>query len=149
MSGIRVEADRTVDAPPETVYRFLADYKVKHPSILPPESFVGYTVEEGGNGAGTVFSMRVRAGGRERPYRMRVSEPEPGRILQEQDIGSSLATTFTLLPVDGNAHTNVKIVTQWQGGSGIGGFMERTFAPMAMRRIYRRELDNLAAAIKS
>jgi uncharacterized protein YndB with AHSA1/START domain len=146
---IHVEASRTVDAPPDEVYQFLVDYRTKHPSILPRASFVGYTVEEGGTGAGTVISFRVRAGGRERPYRMRISEPEPGRILQEQDTMSSLVTSFTLTPVAGNAQTNVTIETQWQGGSGIGGFMERTFAPMAMRRIYANELDLLAAAVKS
>lgn len=149
MSRIRVEASRVVDASPETVYQFLADYQVKHPSILPRESFVGYTVEEGGTGAGTVVSFRIRAGGRERSYRMRVSEPEPGRVLQEQDMDSSLVTRFTLTPADGNVRTNVSIVTQWQGGSGFGGFMERTFAPMAMRGIYTKELDRLAEAMKT
>lgn len=149
MSGIHVEASRVVDAPTEKVYQFLADYRVSHPSILPPESFVGYHVEEGGTGAGTVISIRIRAGGRERAYRMRVSEPEPGRVLQEQDTASSLVTQFILTPADGSAHTNVSIVTEWQGGSGIGGFFERAFAPMAMRRIYLRELDLLAEAVKA
>lgn len=148
MSGIRVEAKRTVDASPAAVYQFLTDYREKHPSILPPESFVGYTLEEGGTGAGTVISFRIRAGGRERPYRMRVSEPEPGRILQEQDMDSSLITRFTLTPADGNARTTVNIVTEWQGGRGFGGLMERTFAPMAMRGIYTKELDRLAEAVK-
>lgn len=148
MSGIRVEASRVVDAPAEVVYRFLADYRERHPSILPPRSFVGYKVEEGGNGAGTVISFRIRAGGRERPYRMRVSEPEPGQMLREQDTASSLATTFTVTPVAGNTQTMLSIQTQWSGGSGIGGFFERTFAPMAMRRIFRQELELLANAVK-
>jgi hypothetical protein len=148
MSGIRVEASRVVDAPAEVVYRFLADYRERHPSILPPGSFVGYKVEEGGNGAGTVISFRIRAGGRERPYRMRVSEPERGHMLREQDTASSLATTFTMTPVAGNTQTRLSIQTQWDGGSGIGGFFERTFAPMAMRRIFRQELELLANAVK-
>lgn len=146
---IRVVASRIVDAPIEAVYQFLQDYQVTHPSILPSESFIGYRVEEGGTGAGTVTSFRMRAGGRERPYRLRVSEPEPGRVLREQDMDSSLVTRFILTAMDGNTRTNVSIITQWQGGSGIGGFFERTFAPRATRGVYNRELDRLAAAVKA
>ena len=148
MSRIHVEASRIVDAPADAVYQFLRDYRERHPSILPPESFLGYTVEAGGVGADTVVSFRIRAGGRERFYRMHISEPDPGRVLQEQDTESSLTTTFTMTPVEGDARTNVRIATWWQGGGGIGGFFERTFAPTALRGIYSRELDRLAAALK-
>jgi polyketide cyclase/dehydrase/lipid transport protein len=147
MSNIQVEASRTIDAPAEIVYQFFKDYRERHPSILPP-AFHDYGVEEGGDGAGTVFHVNVRAGGRDRAYRMRVSEPNPGHVLQEKDIATSLTTTFTVTPVDGGARANVRIATQWSGASGIGGFMERTFAPGVMRRIYTEELDRLAAAVK-
>ena len=149
MSGIHAESSRIIDAPAEAVYQILHDYRVKHPSILPPESFIDYGVEEGGDGAGTVFSVRVRAGGQTRPYRMRVSEPEPGRVIQERDFATALVTTFTITPTDGDARSTVTIASDWQSGNGIVGFLERTFAPIALRGIYVRELDRLAAAVQA
>lgn len=145
MSTIHAEAERTVDAPPDRVYAFLADYRASHPGILPKQHFLDYHVEEGGIGAGTVIRFRIKAGGRERGYRMKVSEPTPGRVLREDDTGSTLSTTFTVTPIDGGRSSGVRIVTEWQGGKGIGGFMERTFAPGALRRIYGQELDLLQA----
>ena len=145
MSEIHVEASRTLAAPAEEVYGLLQDYQKRHPSILPP-AFHDYGVEEGGEGAGTVFHVNVRAGGRTIHYHMRVSEPNPGRVIQETDIATSLTTTFTVTPVDENRST-LRIATQWTGGSGIGGFMERTFAPGVMRRLYNEELDRISAAV--
>jgi polyketide cyclase/dehydrase/lipid transport protein len=147
MSRIQVEAERVIAAPADAIYALLADYRQGHPSILPPENFVDYRVEEGGRGAGTIASFRVRAGGRERGYRIQVSEPTPGGILVERDLNSSLVTTFSLVPVSGGQQTRIRIRTEWQGGRGVGGFFERTFAPMAMRRIYTHELDLLTAAV--
>ena len=147
MSQIHVEASRVVDASPQDVYALFADYRTRHPQILPPQNFVDYRVEEGGQGAGTIASFRVRAGGRERPYRMQVSEPEQGRVIQERDTTSSLVTTFTFDPEAGGKQTRVTIATEWEGAGGIGGFFERTFAPSAMRRIYDDELNRLAAAV--
>jgi hypothetical protein len=148
MSRIRVAAERVVNAPADDVYAVFADYRVRHPRILPPESFVGYEVLEGGQGAGTLARVRVRAGGREREYMLRVSEPTRGGLLIERDQNSSLETTFSLVPVLGGQQTRVTIATEWQGGKGVGGFMERTFAPLAMRRIYNKELDRLEAELR-
>ena len=39
----------------------------------------------------------------------------------------------------------VRISTNWDGATGIGGFFERTFAPRAMHRIYLDELERLNA----
>lgn len=147
MGTIHVEAEQAVDAPADRIYAFLADYRASHPGILPKEHFLDYHVEEGGMGAGTVVSFRFKAGGRERAYRMKVSEPTPGRVLREDDTGSTLVTTFTVTPIDGGRASNVRIVSEWQGGKGIGGFMERTFAPGALRRIYGQELDLLQAEL--
>jgi Polyketide cyclase / dehydrase and lipid transport len=147
MSQIHVEAARVVDARPEDVYAFLSDYRTNHPRILPPEHFLDYRVEEGGKGAGTVVTFRLRAGGRERPYRMRVSEPEPGRTLVENDANSSLVTSFVVAPESGGQQSRVRITTEWAGSGGIGGFFERTFAPGAIRRIYDDELNRLASAV--
>jgi uncharacterized protein YndB with AHSA1/START domain len=141
MAKVEASADRTIDAPAERVYGYLADMR-QHPHFLPP-AFSDFQVEEGGVGEGTVTRFAVTAGGRTRTYRMLVTEPVPGRTLLESDAGSSLVTTFNVEPRDGKSL--VRIHTSWDGASGIGGFFERTFAPKAMRRIYLDELDRLNA----
>jgi uncharacterized protein YndB with AHSA1/START domain len=141
MAKVNASAERTIDAPAERVYGYLADMH-KHSQFLPPE-FSDFKVEEGGVGEGSVTSFAVTAGGRTRNYRMRVTEPVPGRTLVESDANSSLVTTFNVEPQDGKSL--VRIHTSWDGAGGIGGFFERTFAPKAMRRIYLDELDRLNA----
>ena len=141
MAKVEATAEREIDAPADQVYGYLADMH-KHPHFLPP-AFSDFQVEEGGVGQGTVTRFAVTAGGRTRNYRMRVSEPEPGRTLVESDANSSLVTTFNVEPRGGRSL--VRISTSWDGAGGIGGFFERTFAPGAMRKIYLDELDRLNA----
>jgi len=147
MSRVVASAERVLDAPASEIYSVLVDYRGGHREILPP-NFVGYHVLEGGTGTGTVVSFKVRAGGRERPMTVRVSEAIPGSVLVESDTNSSLVTTFSLTPQDDGKRTLVNFRTEWQGSAGIGGFFERTFAPLALRPIYNQELDNLAALLK-
>jgi Polyketide cyclase / dehydrase and lipid transport len=142
MGTIEVSAERPVAASADAVYGWLADYVDHHQRFL-PAAFSGYSVESGGVGAGTIVSFSVTAGGRTRPYRMTVSEPEPGRVLKETDGGSSLVTTFTVTPV-GEAST-VRIITTWQGAGGIGGFFERRFAPKVLERLYVEEIERIDA----
>jgi len=142
MGTITVSAERTVDAPAATVYHLIADMREHHPHFLPP-AFSGFQVESGGVGDGTVTRFTVTAGGRARQYRMRVAEPEPGRVLTESDTASSLVTTTTVTPQ--GSTSLVRITTTWDGAGGIGGFFERLFAPRAMRGIYTDELDRLDA----
>jgi uncharacterized protein YndB with AHSA1/START domain len=141
MAKVVASAERSIDAPANEVYSYLADMHL-HQRFLPP-AFSDFQVEQGGVGEGTVTRFAVTAGGRTRNYRMRVTEPEPGRTLVESDANSSLVTTFNVEPRDGKSL--VRIHTSWDGASGIGGFFERTFAPKAMRRIYLDELDRLNA----
>lgn len=131
-----------MDAPAETVYRYLADMRGHHPRFLPP-AFSDFQVESGGVGAGTVTRFKMTAGGRTREYRMKVAEPEPGRILTESDMNSSAVTTFTVSPRDGASL--VQISTAWDGAGGIGGLFERMFAPRVLRAIYADELKRLDA----
>ena len=138
MARIVVCAERVVDAPADAVYRYVADMRDHHPRFLPP-AFSDFRVESGGVGAGTITRFTVTAGGRTREYRMRVDEPEPGRILTESDTRSSLVTTTTVSPRDGASL--VQISTAWDGAGGIGGVFERMFAPRLMRAIYADELS--------
>ena len=142
MAKIVVSAERTVEAPADAVYRYVADMREHHPRYL-PAAFSDVQVESGGTGAGTVTRFKVTAGGRTREYRMRVDEPEPGRVLTESDTGSSLVTTTTVSPQGGASL--VQISTSWNGADGIGGFFEKMFAPRAMRAIYTDELERLDA----
>jgi uncharacterized protein YndB with AHSA1/START domain len=144
MGKVEASAERTIDAPVGQVYGYLADMR-QHPRFLPP-AFSDFQVEEGGVGAGSVTRFAVTAGGRTRSYRMRVTEPEPGRVLVESDTNSSLVTTFNVEPRDGKSL--VRISTSWDGAGGIGGFFERTFAPRAMHRIYLDELERLNAYVR-
>jgi len=142
MARIVVVAEGTVDAPADTVYRYVADMREHHPHILPP-AFSDFRVESGGFGAGTVTRFTVAAGGRTREYQMKVAEPEPGRVLTESDTGSSLVTTTTVRPR--GSGSVVQISTSWDGAGGIGGLFERMFAPRVMRSIYADELRRLDA----
>ncbi len=146
MSLIHVEVERAIDASPAEVYRFLADYSDKHPTIL-TSNFLDYKVEKGGIGAGTVISFRLHAGGRERPYHMEIEEPEKGKVLRERDTNSSLVTTWTVNQGANSQQSRVSIQTEWEGASGMGGFFERTFAPVGMRGIYNEILGRLAQTL--
>lgn len=140
MSELHVEVERRIGAPAKQVYQCIADCREHHPKFL-PAAFSDFRVEEGGVGAGTVFSFKLTAGGRTRAARMRVEEPEPGRVLTESDLGSSLVTTWTIMPEE--AASRVRVVTRWQGAGGVGGFFERLFAPRALTRLYTDELELL------
>ena len=145
---VQAAAERAIAASAETVYRCVADMRDHHPNFLPP-AFSDFQVESKGVGAGTVVRFTMTAGGRTRPYRMLVAEPEPGRVLTESDTGSSLVTTFTVDPSDGTGPSGggctVRITSTWDGAPGIGGFFERLFAPKAMARIFDDELSLLDA----
>ena len=142
MSTVTAVATRNVAAPAAVVFRCLSDFRTHHQRILPP-AFSDFRVDEGGTGEGTVVSFVITAGGRTRRYHMRVTVPEPGRVLEEHDTGSSLVTRFTLTP-EGD-RTLVRIETTWRGAGGVGGFFERLFAPGALKRIYDDELARLDA----
>ena len=137
-----VSAEGTVEAPADTVYRYIADMREHHPRFLPP-AFSDFRVESGGVGAGTITRYKLTAGGRTREYRTKIAEPAPGRVLTESDTGSSAVTTFTVSP-QGTASL-VQISTAWDGAGGIGGLFERMFAPRVLRAIFTDELSRLDA----
>ena len=141
---IRIAVSETIDARPEDVYAVLADYREGHPAILPKQYFTELTVEEGGTGAGTRILVRMKVFGVENTYRMVVSEPEPGRVLVEADDEADVVTTFTVGPLDSGSNCRLTIETSMRSKSGIGGFFERLFTPMISRRIYNKELSQIA-----
>jgi hypothetical protein len=146
MSRISVENEQIVNAEPEKVYAILSDYKNERPRLLTP-NFLDYKVEQGGQGAGTVVSYRLHAANRERPYKMRVSAAQKNELLVEQDENSSLVTKWSLSPFHAGQRTKVQVSTTWEGSSGVGGFFERTFAPLGVRGIYNAMLAKLSNTV--
>lgn len=145
MSQIHVEAERIINARPEDVYRFLADYRDKRPHILTSD-YTDYQVAQGGSGAGTVVTYTFHTARGARPYELHVEEPAPG-TLRERDARSTLTTTWRVAQSGTSSQSRVSIATEWTGGTGIGGFFERTFAPASLRRTYQRILGRLDEAL--
>ena len=141
MGEIAVSAERIIPVPADRVYAALADYKDQHHKFLPSQ-FTDYEVEEGGVGEGTVVSFNVTLGGRTRPSRAHVTEPEPGRVLVETEPDSRTVTTFTLSP-EGQS-TRVQIRSTFPSSDGLMGYLERLLAPRLLRGVYSDELTLLA-----
>lgn len=144
MTIIRAEATRTVEAEPDRVYAVFSDYEKAHPAILPKPYFDEIVVEEGGQGAGTVVRVRMKAMGVENNYRLTVSEPEPGRRLVEADPDAGVQTTFLVEPHADGRHSQVTITIDTEASSGLQGQVERLILPPYTRRILRKELQLLA-----
>ncbi|MCP3379978.1 SRPBCC family protein [Bradyrhizobium sp. CCGUVB4N] len=135
-------AERTIDAPADDVYRYLADMHL-HARFLPPP-FYDFQLEEGGIGAGSVVSFKIKSAGGVRKLRMEIAEPEPGRILVQADTGSSgLVRTFTVTPHGEQALVN--ITSRFDGETGIAGLVEGLVAPLRLHRVYVEELTRLNA----
>jgi uncharacterized membrane protein len=138
-------------APPEVVYGIIADYREGHPSILPPRWFTHLHVEQGGRGAGTVIRLGLKMGGKPREMRAQITEPEPGRVLVEHELGGrGIVTTFRVDPTEGG-RTHVTIRTTYRA-PGIAGFIERLLAPALLKRVYREELavlEEKAGAVRA
>jgi Polyketide cyclase / dehydrase and lipid transport len=150
MGQIKVKAEAILNARSEDIYATIADYQHGHPNILPQESFYGLHVEQGGYGAGTVIRFKMKVLGVEQDFYQRVSEPEPGRVLVEQDIDSpqNIITTFTVTPVEDAQKTRVEITTEMTTSPGLKGIIERIVVPMLNPPIYQKELKLLEAFVQ-
>jgi len=145
MSDIHIEVSDVIDAHPETIYAVVKDYREAHPAILPEAYFADLTVVSGGSGAGTVIDVQMSVYGMKRAYHMTVTEPEPGRILIETDDASGITTRFIVDPLDGGERSQVTIASDMRLSPGLMGLSERLMNPPITRRIYRAELQQLAA----
>lgn len=145
MGQISARAVSVLAARPEDVYETIADYHDGHPSILPRENLYDLQVEQGGRGEGTIIRFKARILGAEQAFHHRVSEPEPGRVLVEQDIEArqNVTTTFTVTPLDEGRNSQVEIKTTMNPSPGLRGLLERLIVPMANPPIYRKELKLL------
>jgi uncharacterized protein YndB with AHSA1/START domain len=108
---IAIEAERTVDAPMELVWRLLRDYRGPRARVL-GEPFSGYELRDGGVAAGTVIGYRLRVGRLERSCVLGVEEPTPGRQLRERDRHGGLVVTWTLTPGGDGERTVVRVAVE-------------------------------------
>jgi uncharacterized protein YndB with AHSA1/START domain len=138
-----ITASRRIDAPPEAVYAVFADYREAHPRILPPRSFVGLRVVEGGHGAGTVIDVDGRFAGRTRTIRGVVTEPQPGRLLVESYPAERMVTSFRVVPAGGGAQVTISTVMprRW----GPLGWLEERMVRRFLPSVFAEELELLAA----
>src|SRR6266849_3253387 len=148
MGKIITTAAAVLDAHPEDVYATIADYQHGHPNILPQENLYDLQVEQGGYGAGTIIRFKAKVLGVEQSFHHRVSEPEPGRVLVEQDINSvhNVVTTFTVTPLERGQKSHVEISHIENTSPGfLQGFIESVVGPIVLSPVFRKELKLLEA----
>jgi hypothetical protein len=134
------KVSKIIHAPVAKIYEVIADYRTKHPRILPKPYFLSLDVEEGGFGAGTIVNFQMRILGQTRSFRSLITEPEPGRVLLETDLSSGVATRFDFMPLDNDQHSRVMITTELENV----GTVEGVVAKLMLQKIYRQELALLA-----
>lgn len=143
MSAIHVKTSLDIPAPPERIYNVLSDYEQGHQDILPRQYFQRLNILEGGQGAGTVFTLKMTVWGQSFDYHMRVTEPETGRRLRETDINTGQYSEFIIEPISEN-HTRVTIESAFPTSNGIKGMVERIMQPIITRKIFNEELQILS-----
>ena len=141
MNQYEVSVSRVIQAPPAAVYAVFADYHHSHAAVLPKPYFTEMIVEKGGTGAGTEVTVRMDVLGNKVTYYFVVTEPEPGRVLQEEDKAAGVLTTFTTDPVNNGQATKVTLYTRAKTAPGLRGFIEKLITPPISRKIYNEELD--------
>jgi uncharacterized protein YndB with AHSA1/START domain len=138
---IAIEAERTVDAPMELVWRLLRDYRGPRARVL-GEPFAEYELHDGGVGAGTVIGYRLRVGRNERSYVLAVEEPTPGRQLRERDRHGGLLVTWTLTPGGDGERTLVRVAAELRDPA-LERVLTRGRARRALRRAHVHLLERL------
>jgi Polyketide cyclase / dehydrase and lipid transport len=144
MTRYQVSSTGTIPVSPSRVYAVIADYRVHHPRIVPPEYFQKVEVTEGGVGAGTRTRIVMRVLGTTREFEHIITEPEPGRVLVEADPDGLGGTTFTVDRGDSNDSTRLTITTEAVARPGVAGAAERVLSSMLLRRIHRKEIARIA-----
>jgi hypothetical protein len=147
MSTFSFEYSAVINATPADVYAVFRDYKGSHAAILPKPAFESLTVLEGGMGAGTVFRADMNILGAKSTITMTVTEPEPkpGHLIVEEDAKAGLKTSFIFDPVENGQKTRVTLRTESVSKGGVTSLIERFVIVPVLRRVYKKELENLSA----
>lgn len=139
MAQVSASSSATIAATPDRVLAALADYETVRPRIL-PEQYRDYEVVQGGQGDGTVATWTLQAT-EKRVRNVAATVTVAGSTITERDANSSMVTTWSVAPE--GAGTTVTTATEWKGAGGIGGFFEKTFAPLGLKKIQAATLENL------
>lgn len=139
MAQVSASSSATIAATPDRVLAALADYETVRPRIL-PEQYRDYEVVQGGQGDGTVATWTLQAT-EKRVRNVAATVTVAGSTITERDANSSMVTTWSVAPE--GAGTTVTTTTEWKGADGIGGFFEKTFAPLGLKKIQAATLENL------
>ena len=131
MGQVSASSSVLISAAPEAVLAAVADYQTVRPKIL-SSHYSDYRVVSGGQGQGTVATWKLQA------TKSRVRDVEAhvdvaGHTVIEKDANSSMVTNWTVAPAGTGSTVTVK--TSWQGADGVGGFFEKTFAPLGLKKI--------------
>jgi hypothetical protein len=144
VTPVRVESQTQIDAPQPRVYAWVADYRANRHALLPPAwRDHGFTVEQGGHGAGTTFCHLVRIGLRQRTARFEVQEPVAGRVLVEQGLDIPLTTTWTIYSGPGGFGTKVLLESRWSRSSGLVRALDDALARRQLTRLHEHTFDVL------
>src|ERR1700759_540609 len=144
MGQVSAASTILIDAEPATVLAAVADYQNVRPKILSPQ-YSDYQVLQGGQGAGTVAKWKLQAT-KSRVRDVQVDVDVAGHTVIEKDANSSMVTNWTVAPAGPGSSVTVK--TSWNGAGGIGGFFEKTFAPLGLKKIQAEVLENLKKAVE-
>jgi hypothetical protein len=145
MGQVSASSTVLIDASPEVVLAAVADYATVRPKIL-PSHYSAYQVLEGGQGAGTVATWKLQAT-KSRVRDVKADVDVAGHTVIEKDANSSMVTNWTVAPAGPGSSVTVK--TSWQGAGGIGGFFEKTFAPLGLKKIQAEVLENLKKTVEA
>jgi Polyketide cyclase / dehydrase and lipid transport len=145
MAQVSASSSILIDAEPTAVLDAVADYQTVRPKILSPH-YSNYQVLSGGRGRGTVASWKMQAT-KSRSREIRATVDLAGRTVIEKDANSTLITNWTVAPA-GTAGSSVTVKTTWNGTTGVGGFFEKIFAPVGLRKIQDEVLANLKKEVE-
>jgi hypothetical protein len=145
MGQVSASSTVLINAEPDAVLAAVADYQTVRPKILSSQ-YSGYQVLEGGQGAGTVATWKLQAT-KSRVREVKASVDVAGKTVIEKDANSTMVTNWTVAPAGTGSTVTVK--TSWQGAGGVGGFFEKTFAPLGLRKIQGEVLENLKTELEA
>src|SRR6201998_4107208 len=144
MGQVSADSSVVINTAPEVVLGAVADYQTIRQKIL-SSHYTDYQVVQGGRGPGTVAKWKLHA------TKSRVRDVEAhvdvaGHTVIEKDANSSMVTNWTVAPAGTGSTVTTK--TSWQGADGVGGFVEKTFAPLALKKIQTILLANLKKEVE-
>ncbi|KAA0106090.1 SRPBCC family protein [Mycolicibacterium sp. P1-5] len=145
MGQVSAASSILINAEPAAVLNAIADYQNVRPTILSPQ-YSEYQVLQGGQGQGTVAKWKLQAT-KSRVREVQAVVDVAGHTVIEKDANSSMVINWTVAP--SGAGSSVTLKTTWTGAGGIGGFFEKTFAPLGLRRIQDEVLGNLKKTVEA